>query len=59
MLLIAPALYAATIYMEFGRIIIMVAGEKHTLIRHYWITKICVCGDVLSFVLQGGGTSTR
>jgi hypothetical protein len=58
-LLVAPALYAATIYMEFGRIVTLVDGKQHTLIRHQWITKIFVAGDVLSFLLQGGGMLTR
>ncbi|KAH8911194.1 RTA1-domain-containing protein [Coniochaeta sp. PMI_546] len=55
LLLVAPALFAATIYMELGRIILRVDGEAHALIRKKWLTKIFVCGDVLSFVLQVGG----
>ncbi|KAM5341550.1 hypothetical protein ACJ41O_014581 [Fusarium nematophilum] len=55
LLLVAPALFAATIYMELGRIIMMVEGEGHTLIAKKWMTKIFVTGDVLSFFLQGGG----
>ncbi|KAH7184581.1 RTA1 like protein-domain-containing protein [Fusarium flagelliforme] len=54
-LLVAPALYAASIYMELGRIIIMVEGESRSLIPLKWLTKIFVIGDVLSFFLQGGG----
>lgn len=56
LLLVAPALYAATIYMELGRIITLIDGEGHTLIPRKWMTKIFVIGDVLSFFLQGGGT---
>jgi hypothetical protein len=55
-LLVAPALYAASIYMELGRIIIMAEGESRSLIPLKWLTKIFVIGDVLSFFLQGGGT---
>lgn len=55
LLLVAPALFAATIYMELGRIILLVDGEAHVLIRKKWLTKIFVCGDVLSFFLQAGG----
>lgn len=58
-LLVAPALYAATIYMQFGRIVTLVDGKQHTLIRHQWITKIFITGDVLSFLLQGGGMLIR
>lgn len=55
LLLVAPALYAATIYMELGRIITVIGGEGHVLIRKEWMTKLFVTGDILSFVLQGGG----
>ena len=54
-LLVAPSLFAATIYMQLGRIIMLVHGESRALIRKKWLTKIFVTGDVLSFVLQGGG----
>ncbi|KAF5667247.1 RTM1-like protein [Fusarium heterosporum] len=55
LLLVAPALFAASIYMELGRIILMVDGEDRALIAKKWLTKIFVVGDVLSFILQGGG----
>lgn len=55
LILIAPALFAASIYIILGRIIIMVDGERYSLIRQKWLTKIFVCGDVLSFLLQGAG----
>lgn len=58
-LLVAPALYATTIYMEFRRIVTFVDGKQHTMIRHHWISRIFVAGDVLSFLLQGGGMLTR
>lgn len=55
LLLVAPALFAATIYMELGRIVTLIDGESRSLIRRKWMTKIFVLGDVLSFFLQGGG----
>ncbi|KAF4953504.1 hypothetical protein FGADI_5838 [Fusarium gaditjirri] len=55
LLLVAPALYAATIYMELGRIVLMIDGEGRVLIPKKWMTKVFVTGDVLSFVLQAGG----
>ncbi|KAH7248223.1 RTA1 like protein-domain-containing protein [Fusarium solani] len=55
LLLVAPALFAATIYMELGRIVTMVDGERHVLVPKKWMTKIFVTGDILSFVLQAGG----
>ena len=55
LLLVAPALFAASIYMELGRIIHLVKGQKHALIRVSWMTKIFVTGDILSFLMQASG----
>lgn len=55
LLLVAPAFFAASIYMELGRIILMVKGEQFSLIRVNWTTKIFVGGDVLSFLMQASG----
>lgn len=41
--------------MELGRIIVLVGGERHSLIRVSWLTKIFVSGDVLSFLMQASG----
>jgi hypothetical protein len=57
LLLIAPALFAASIYMTLGRIIVLVNGEKYSIIRVNWLTKIFVAGDVLSFLMQSSGKS--
>ncbi|KAH7205234.1 RTA1 protein [Fusarium oxysporum] len=55
LLLVAPALFAASIYMELSRIIIAADGESHALIKKKWLTKLFVIGDVISFFVQGGG----
>ena len=55
LLLVAPALLAASIYMELGRIVIMVKGEDRLFIRRTWLTKIFVTGDVISFMVQASG----
>lgn len=55
LLLVAPALFAASIYMELGRVIHLVKGEKLSIIRVNWMTKIFVAGDVLSFLMQASG----
>lgn len=57
LILISPALFAATIYMVLGRIIELVDGERHSVIRLKWLTKIFVAGDCVSFFVQsmGGG----
>ncbi|KAH8745550.1 RTA1 protein [Diaporthe sp. PMI_573] len=54
LLLVAPALYAATIYMQLARIIRLLHGESRVRIPQRWMTKTFVLGDVLSFLLQGG-----
>ncbi|KAF1361124.1 RTA1-domain-containing protein [Lizonia empirigonia] len=55
LLLIAPALFAASIYIVLGRIILLVDGEQYSLIRRKWLTKVFVTGDVISFLVQAGG----
>ncbi|KAK2767676.1 hypothetical protein FQN54_003834 [Arachnomyces sp. PD_36] len=57
-ILLAPALYAVSIYMVLGRLITFVGGERLSLIRVKWITRIFVCGDIIAFCSQaaGGGT---
>ncbi|KAL2670296.1 hypothetical protein Neosp_014763 [[Neocosmospora] mangrovei] len=54
-ILIAPALMAASIYMILGRIILLTEGEHLALIKRRWLTKVFVTGDVLSLLLQGSG----
>ncbi|KAH6670137.1 putative RTA1 domain protein [Halenospora varia] len=55
LLLIAPALFAATIYMILGRIILLLGGSSRSPIRKSVLTKLFVCGDVLSFLAQAAG----
>lgn len=58
LLLLAPSLFSASIYMILGRIIRLLKGERHSVIRRTWLTKIFVTGDVLSFFIQSGGMLT-
>ncbi|KAJ8114770.1 hypothetical protein OPT61_g3419 [Boeremia exigua] len=55
LLLLGPALYAASIYMILGRLILLTGGERYSLVRRTWLTKIFVTGDVVSFMMQGAG----
>lgn len=55
LLLVAPALFAASIYMMLGRIVLMLDAQRSLFIRRTWMTKIFVCGDVLSFLMQASG----
>jgi len=57
LLLVAPALFAASIYMILGRLIIFTDGESMAPIRARWLTKIFVGGDLVSFLTQAGGNS--
>ena len=41
--------------MMLGRIILVTDGEEHSLIPKKWLTKTFVAGDVISFLMQGGG----
>ncbi|KAL4738374.1 putative RTA1 domain protein [Aspergillus similis] len=55
LLLLAPALFAASVYMMLGRIVILLDAEHLCIIRKKWLTKFFVCGDVLSFTVQAAG----
>ncbi|KAK0210391.1 RTA1 like protein-domain-containing protein [Desarmillaria ectypa] len=61
LLLVAPALYAASIYVVLGRLMHKLRTERFSLIRVNWLTKFFVTGDVLSFLIQssGGGLLAR
>ena len=54
-ILVAPALFAASIYIILGRIILLTDGESHAIIKQRWLTKTFVSGDVLCFMLQASG----
>ncbi|KAK9238658.1 RTA1 like protein-domain-containing protein [Lipomyces kononenkoae] len=54
-LLVAPPLLAASIYMELSRIVLLVDGESHCLLKRQWLSKVFVTGDILSFFIQCGG----
>jgi hypothetical protein len=52
--LLAPTLFAATIYMMFGRLATVMCAENHSIVRVSLLTKLFVGGDVFAFVFQGG-----
>lgn len=54
-ILLAPILFAASVYMYLGRIIFAVHGEEYCIVRARWLTKIFVCGDIFCFLVQGSG----
>ncbi|KAF1976284.1 hypothetical protein BU23DRAFT_456382 [Bimuria novae-zelandiae CBS 107.79] len=55
LILIAPILFAASIYMILGRLILRTNSASYSVVRANWVTKIFVTGDVLCFFIQSGG----
>ncbi|TGO58329.1 hypothetical protein BCON_0056g00210 [Botryotinia convoluta] len=57
LIILPPSLYAATIYMVYGRIVLFVNAPSASIISPKNVTKIFVGGDVISFLMQarGGG----
>ncbi|EHK99928.1 putative protein RTM1 [Glarea lozoyensis 74030] len=55
LILLAPALFAASIYMVLGRLIVSLGAEHLSPIRIKWLTKIFVIGDVVAFLGQAAG----
>ncbi|KAK8137301.1 hypothetical protein PG984_005241 [Apiospora sp. TS-2023a] len=56
LILVAPALYAASIYMILGRLIRTLQADRLSLLPIAWATKVFVISDVVvSFTLQAGG----
>lgn len=54
-ILVSPALFAVSVYMVLGRIIISLGAEVLSVVPVKWLTKIFVMGDVISFVVQASG----
>ncbi|QKD56924.2 RTA1 like protein-domain-containing protein [Fusarium oxysporum Fo47] len=54
-IILPPSLYAATIYMIYGRIALFVRCPQASLISPHKITKIFVVGDLFAFLLQASG----
>jgi hypothetical protein len=55
LILISPILFAASIYMVLGRLILRTDSASYSIIRATWVTKIFVVGDILCFFIQSGG----
>jgi hypothetical protein len=56
LILLGPALYAASIYMILKRLIILLDAESYSLIYVRWLTRFFVGCDILSFLIQGAGS---
>ncbi|KXH65844.1 hypothetical protein CSAL01_03777 [Colletotrichum salicis] len=55
LILVGPALYAASIYMILGRLIRTLRADHLSLLPVPWVTKIFVTGRIVSFTIQAGG----
>lgn len=55
MILLAPPLYAASIYMTLGRLIGYLDAESLSIVSTRWITAIFLVGDIVAFVMQAAG----
>ncbi|KAM0283758.1 hypothetical protein ACHAQH_002347 [Verticillium albo-atrum] len=58
-LLLAPILFAASLYMTLSRIIRAVDAAHCSIIRPRWLTRIFVFGDAFSFLVQASGAGLR
>ncbi|KAH8426782.1 RTA1 domain-containing protein [Aspergillus melleus] len=55
MILLAPPLYAASIYMTLGRLIRYLDAESISVVPTKWLTGIFLTGDIVAFVMQAAG----
>lgn len=55
LILLAPVLFAASVYMYLGRIVLAVEGQKLLIVPARFLTKIFVTGDVVCFLIQSAG----
>ncbi|GKZ34473.1 hypothetical protein AbraIFM66950_004748 [Aspergillus brasiliensis] len=58
-ILIAPVLFAASVYMALGRIIRSVNAEQHSIVPLRWVTKLFVTSDVVAFFVQSSGAGLQ
>ena len=54
-ILLAPILFAASVYMFLSRIVRATGGAVNSMVRPKWLTRIFVGGDVLCFLVQAVG----
>lgn len=55
LVLVAPTLFAASIYMALGRVMVLLRADGHSPVRAQWLTKVFLASDVVSFMIQGTG----
>jgi hypothetical protein len=55
LIVLAPAFFAATVYMILGRVMAFVNAPQLSIVPHRRLTTIFVLGDVMSFLIQCSG----
>jgi hypothetical protein len=55
LILLAPPLYATSIYMVLGRLVVYLQAERLSMVSVKWMMKIFVTGDVIAFIMQAAG----
>ena len=55
LILFAPIIFSAVVYMFLGRLIRASGHPRLSFIRINVVTKLFVCGDILCFFIQAGG----
>lgn len=55
LILVAPALFSASLYMTLGKMMQQLKAQRHSIIPVGWLTFIFVLGDAVSFSIQGSG----
>lgn len=58
-LLLAPALFAASVYMALGELIFFTGGEFQSSISKLYLTKIFVSSELVSVLVQTIGKFLR
>ncbi len=54
-LLLAPVLFAASLYMTYGRCVRAIDGHECSPSSALWTTRLFILGDCFSFLVQGAG----
>lgn len=55
LLLVAPPIFASTVYMSLSRVIRSLNAQHISIVRPQWLTRIFVTSDVLCFLIQSSG----
>ncbi|KAA8915520.1 hypothetical protein TRICI_002325 [Trichomonascus ciferrii] len=58
-ILLPPILFAASIYMTLGRLLVYIEGDFISPVRVKYVTKLFVFGDVVSFLLVAAGAGLQ